>query len=83
MSKRKNTQERTEILLGVAFFVAAGLTAWQTDTGGTMMALYASLCGALGYSASKYHSSEGERPSGTIPDDTVSTGMYETVEDER
>ena len=82
MSKRQTRADRTEILLGVAFFVSAGITYANTDAGSTLMVLYGALATAVGYTGGKHITSEGERPSGTIPDDAVPTGMYD-VDDER
>jgi hypothetical protein len=74
MSKRKSTQNRTEALLGAAFFAATAATYLSPDAGGSIMGLYLGLCGALGYSGGKYHDSEGARPSGTRPAATVNIG---------
>jgi len=67
MSKRKSTQNRTEILLGAAFFVSAGIIYFNADAGGSLMVIYGALCGAVGYAGGKYQDGETARPSGTLP----------------
>lgn len=65
LSTRKSVQNRTEILLGTAFFVSAGITYLSPDTGSTLMVLYGALTAAVGYSGGQYMKGETTRPSGT------------------
>lgn len=65
LSTRKSVQNRTEILLGTAFFASAAITFFKPEAGSTLMVLYGALTAAVGYSGGQYMKGETARPSGS------------------
>ena len=67
MSKRKSVQNRTEVLLGLAFAAVGVVMVVAPGSGGAYAGAFTALCAAIGYAGARYQEGETARPSGTLP----------------